>query len=62
MPLLLVLLLLCGCEKEEIKHALENEKVHTLTENVIDIGEDVIEDLSGLKVDVKLPGDEDEKK
>lgn len=52
---ILCLALLSGCEKEEIKRALQNDKVNNLAEQVIDIAEDKLEKETGIKVDIQLP-------
>jgi len=52
--LLLSLSLLCSCE--------ENEKVHNLAEDIIDIAEEELEKETGIKVDVQLPEKHEKRK
>jgi len=49
----LCLVLLCSCQDEQVKK-IEN-KVIDLADDIIDVGEDFIEDETGIKVDVQLP-------
>ncbi len=51
------LLLLCACQ--EVEKVLENPKLQqdskTVAEDLIDIGEEIVEDETGVKVNVALP-------
>lgn len=57
--MLLSLALLCGCQEEQV-HKI-NDKVTDLANDIIDVGEDFIEDETGIIIDIDLPKDKIEK-
>lgn len=61
LSLALALSILCGCcgSCNEVEKALEDPKLRNDSANVVDdlieLGEDVVEDSTGVKVNIELP-------